>query len=309
MKNIRIIIPLALVFASCSSHSSDIEFVEKYYQGLNEGDYKKVSSVISDQFTMRENESNYEVAFSPEEFHNWFQWDSVFNPVYTVSKIELKNDTVFATVSKKCDRIMLFNEAPITNLAYFEILNGKIMAINRYKYLDADWKKWTKNKEEFLQFVRTQIPEYNDMEKVQDLEYGQKFAKAIHIYTDYTENEISLNQSAALNIKSIHNGFDDSGTPFADYYLFYNNGSDSLLIDSDVGGKPVPKSDYKEFNIPENALSAIHSYWAGAGIVHYLVKTDATLVIYKCVYDEMEVAEAKEGESCFKYEKLKIYSY
>jgi hypothetical protein len=305
MKNILFALIALLLITACKEETDKLDLIQQYYEGLNSGDYKKASSVLSDQFIMRENEDNFEVSFSPEKFHDWFQWDSVFQPTYEIKASELVNDTLRIAISKKCDRIMLFNEAPLTNLAYFEISDGKIKAINRYKYLVADWNKWMKNKDQFLQFVHTEIPEYKDMEKVQNYEYGEKFAKAIQLYSFYVQNPIEL-KTPQVQIKTVNFEFDKNGNPSGDYYLFYNNDEDSLLIDKEYSGKLISPEEYTEYNIPANAITALHSYWAGVGLVHYVTKTDSSLTIYKCIFGEMDVVEAKEGDNPYRYEKFRI---
>lgn len=282
-----------------------MKVVQQFYDGLNAGDYQKVSSVLSDKFIMRENEGNFEVSFSPDKFHDWFQWDSVFNPTYEILSSERINDTLRLAISKKCDRIMLFNKVPIRYLAFFEISNGKLNAVNRYSYLGTNWEKWTQKKEKFLQFVHTEIPEYNDMEEVQDYEHGEKYAKAIQLFNFYVQNPIVL-KTPQVKIKTVNLKFDKNGDPSGEYYLFYNNGKDSLLIDKEYSGKLITPEEYSNYNIPENALTALESYWAGIGLIHFVVKSDSNLTIFKCVFDEMDVAEAKEGDNPYRYDKFKI---
>jgi hypothetical protein len=311
MKNILWIVISVLSFLSCSKENSHIKIVQQYYDGLNAGNYMKTSHVLSNQFIMRENESNYEVAFSPEEFHNWFQWDSVFNPTYTVTDLHLKNDTVFAQITKKCDRIMLLHDEPLSNLAYFEISDGKIKAINRYKYTNANWDKWMKNRNEFLQFCNSELRELGDFMNAQNVDMALIYAKAIAIYTHYKEHKISFDQSnnPDVTLRSIHKGFDDFDTPMAEYYLYFNGDADSILIDKEYGGEAIDPSDYDEYNIPGNALAALYSYWAGVGIIHYVEKNETSLVVYKCVFYEEDVVKENADQPCFKYEKFRVYAY
>ncbi|PLX20064.1 MAG: hypothetical protein C0599_09810 [Salinivirgaceae bacterium] len=305
MKNILFALFALLLITACKEETDKLNLVQQYYEGLNSGDYKKASSVLSDNFIMRENEDNFEVSFSPEKFHDWFQWDSVFQPTYEIKSSELVNDTLRLAITKKCDRIMLFNEAPLTNLAYFEISDGKIKAINRYSYLGADWQRWSKNKERFLEFARTYLPEYTYIEQVQNLEYGYRFKKTIEMFQFYDQNPITLNTSG-IRLNTSNFKFDDWDIPKADYYLLYNNDADSIFIYNELQGSKISPEEYAEYNLPENAITPIYSYWAGGGLIHYLVKSNSNLIIYKCEFDEMEVAEAKEGDNPYTYEKFRI---
>ena len=79
-----------------------------------------------------------------------------------------------------------------------------------------------------------------------------------------------------------------------------------MLIDKEYSGNLIEPEQYSEYNIPDNAITALHSYWAGVGLVHYVVRSDAKLTVFKCAYDEMEVVEAGEGENPFRYEKFRI---
>jgi hypothetical protein len=182
MNTIFGIILAVFALVACQQTKSDLELVQQYYKGLNNGDYQMVADVIGESLIMRENQDNFEVAFNTEEFHKWFQWDSVFNPIYEIKPSQLVNDTLRIAVTKTCDRILLFHEAPITFLAYFEISNGRINAINRYDYLDTDWAKWIQNREDLIVWINGNHPHLNGFMNRQDKLYAERFASAIKLF-------------------------------------------------------------------------------------------------------------------------------
>ena len=93
--------------------TSSIEIVKEFYKGLNQSDFKLISNCIADSFAMNEIEWKINLKYSKNEYHDWFQWDSIFNPKYEIVELEERNDSVFATISKDDYRIHLLHEIPL----------------------------------------------------------------------------------------------------------------------------------------------------------------------------------------------------
>lgn len=170
---------------SCSLHNDkngSIEIIKNYYDGLNQSNYELVSSCIGDSLAMNETEWNYYLTFSRSEFKDWFQWDSTFKPKYKIVNINEKNDSVFATITKIDSRIQVLNYKPITYKVHFDIVDNKLIALHRYKYLQADWTTWQSNREQFIKWIDHFHPEYSGFMNVQNKEYGEKYLDAINLY-------------------------------------------------------------------------------------------------------------------------------
>lgn len=180
---------LAFLFLTIScgiqnEKTGSVEIVKNFYKGLNQSNYELIEKYLGDSLAMNENEWNYYLTFSKSEFRDWFQWDSVFNPKYEIVELAEKNDTVFASITKTDQRIQLLNKEPITYQVYFDVVDYKLVAVNRYKYLQADWTLWQTNREEFIKWVDKFHPEYSGFMNVQNKEYGERYLNAIHLYLE-----------------------------------------------------------------------------------------------------------------------------
>lgn len=204
---------------SCSlqnDKTSSIEIVKDFYKGLNQSNYELVENYLGDSLAMNENEWNYYLTFSRAEFKDWFQWDSTFKPKYEIVEIAEKNDTVFATITKIDNRIQLLNQKPITYKVHFDIVDSKLIALNRYKYLQADWTIWQSNREEFIKWIDNFHPDYSGFMNAQNKEYGEKYLKAINLYL---EREKQLAEETEFTIIDAW-GNDELGNA---YFAFYKD--------------------------------------------------------------------------------------
>ena len=202
---------------SCSfqnDKTSSIEIVENFYKGLNQSNYELIASNLSDSLAMNEIESNYYVTFSRSEFKDWFQWDSTFSPKYEISELEVRNDSIFGTVSKFCSRIQLLHEKPLVCKTHFEIVDNKLIAINRLKYLDADWNFWISKREKFIEWIANNHPDYSDFMNVQNKEFGERYLKVLNLYL---EREKQLAEETEYSIIDAW-GNDAIGNAFFAFY-------------------------------------------------------------------------------------------
>ena len=167
-----------------NDRTSSIEIAKEFYKGLNQADFKLISNCIADSFAVNEKEWNLILKYSKNEYQNWFQWDSIFNPKYEIVEIEERNDSVFATISKDDCRIHLLHENPLVYKVHFDIVDNKLIAINTIKYLNADWTVWQNNRKKFIDWIVNSHPDYSDFMNVQNKEFGEKYLKAINLYLE-----------------------------------------------------------------------------------------------------------------------------
>jgi hypothetical protein len=188
MKPTYLIIVFFLFLAtSCqlsNGNADSTELVKAFYKGLNQSDFKTVSNCIGDTILINEVESNFALAFSKDEYHDWFLWDSTFNPKYEIAELEVRNDSVFATISKNGYRIQLLHETPLVYKVHFDIADNKLVAINRTRYVNADWTLWQSNRDKFMQWVARYYPDCSDFMSVQNKEFGAKYLKVLHLYLE-----------------------------------------------------------------------------------------------------------------------------
>ena len=237
---------------SCSFQSdktSSIEIVQNFYKGLNQSNYELVANYLGDSLAMNEIEWNYYLTFSRNEFKDWFQWDSTFNPKYEISELEVRNDSIFGTISKLCFRIQFLHEEPLTCKAHFEIVDNKLIAINRLKYLNADWNLWQSNREKFIEWIVSNHPDYSDFMNVQNKEFGERYLKILNLYL---EREKQLAEETEFKIIDAW-GNDELGNA---YFAFYKDSiyypDPNLWYKYDIAGDTI--RIFKEENYIEKLL-------------------------------------------------------
>ena len=77
---------------------------------------------------------------------------------------------------------------------------------------------------------------------------------------------------------------DSSGNPHADVILF--RGGYEQKVASINACNEIPKAEYKNYEIPENAITAIGGFWAGLGSYFYLVEKDGVYSVYEGFTEE-----------------------
>lgn len=181
-------ISIILLFATClfgcqktnQTDSDNLTLVKKYYEGLQISDFKLINKSIADTFIVQEGESVTQ--YTKNDYMDWFQWDSLFHPVYKLVNLQIINDSIIATISKNCFRIQFLNEKPVVFQLYFEINNNQINRVHSFKYLEFDLPAWSKNRKDLTDWIADNHPENNDFMKVQDISYGLQYRQLIELY-------------------------------------------------------------------------------------------------------------------------------
>jgi len=81
-------------------------------------------------------------------------------------------------------RIHLLNEKPFVFEAHFEIVDNKLVVLNRIKIRNVDWTVWQNNRENLIKWIDTYEPDYSGFMTVQNKEYGEKYLNAINLYLE-----------------------------------------------------------------------------------------------------------------------------
>ena len=102
---------LTLVFACDSNDAPEKEeLARNYYKALTDSDYAQIVALHYD--SIRVKEGPFISAYSKENYINWFQWDSVFNPNYEILDFKIVDEGAEITVSKVCERIEVIKFDP-----------------------------------------------------------------------------------------------------------------------------------------------------------------------------------------------------
>ena len=79
-------------------------------------------------------------------------------------------------------------------------------------------------------------------------------------------------------------GEDSSANPHADV-IFSANGTETKVASINACSD-IDKADYKTYEIPDNAISAVGGFWAGLGSYFYLVEKDGKFVVFEGFTEE-----------------------
>ncbi|KJD35467.1 hypothetical protein PW52_10250 [Tamlana sedimentorum] len=194
----RILITISFIsvfgFISCKNSTENginLAHAKRYIQGLNLSNKAQISDLISDSLTTVIPAYNYKVAYSkPDYLNNWLKWDSVFNPSYTILKIEAEADFVKVKVSKTDERINFFMGEPFITNEVFHFKNNKIVSIET-TYLNFNEDVWETNKSNFFNWIETHDPNLKNFMYNQTETGGIKLKRAIELYRQQQKQEIT----------------------------------------------------------------------------------------------------------------------
>jgi len=195
--NIKVILLLLLFgLLSCKTTKQDLnkesiklQLAASYYKALNDSKTSQMRALVGDTIVIRENADNYEERFSQKEYIQWLEWDSVFEPTYTVLEIEQDNQIVKAKISKMDKRLAFLHEKPIVWNEIVKFDNNrtqvnKISRIDRVKYEVFDVEKFIKNREVLVTWIDENYPELKGFLYPQTKPAAIQYLKAIVLYLD-----------------------------------------------------------------------------------------------------------------------------
>jgi hypothetical protein len=102
---------------------------------------------------------------------------------------------------------------------------------------------------------------------------------------------------ATFQIESSEN--EELGSPFSKISVKLN---DKLIFIKDIQGEATEfnKDDFKNHQIPEDALAACGAWWAGGGIYFYLIIKDNSVHVYEGYLDE------EQEDDSYHWKKFKV---
>lgn len=161
--NFKITALLFLVFLSaCQSFTKENakeRSVRLYIHALNQANFHNLDQLLSDSILMSEQE--FTILKGKEQFHTFFQWDSVFSPKYQLLRIQETEDGVNTTISKNCKRITFLQDSASIYKTTFHFDKNKISKIHTTENVYFDTVRWTQNRDELVDWVNITHPELN----------------------------------------------------------------------------------------------------------------------------------------------------
>jgi len=156
--------------------------VPLFFNYMNEGDFVKISEVITQDFTIVEGDQV--LCSDPEGFYTLFQWDSVFNPSFEILEIESEKNKTRLSISKTCKRIEFLNREPLRYIVDVYTTGGKISRMETQDYIDTDFRKWSNRRDKLVQWTRENHPEIPGFIIDISIEGAQNYILAINLFIE-----------------------------------------------------------------------------------------------------------------------------
>jgi len=181
---IKYLILLILFTYSCNDASKNLthdEIVSEYIKGLNESNFKKIKTYISDSLILIE--EGFTLTKSLNEYYTFFQWDSVFFPKYTLLKShKINNNLSEIILSKICKRIEYLHDSEIVYKQLIQIDKNEIIQIETKELTVFDTLKWSSRRDTLVKWIENYYPDLNGFEYDQTLTGAEDYIKAIELY-------------------------------------------------------------------------------------------------------------------------------
>ncbi len=130
-----------------------------------------------------------------------------------------------------------------------------------------------------------------EQEKKEEVKTPEKVVEQVEPKLKEPEEGLEKDNSQANAKFIIKNlGENDTGNPYSLISVTYCNKTTEITRITG-SATAIEKSEFKEKEIPQNALSACGAWWAGAGDYFYVVPSDKGVVVFQGWQDE-----GQEGE-------------
>ncbi|MFQ5447351.1 MAG: hypothetical protein ACE5FF_10475 [Saprospiraceae bacterium] len=73
--------------------------------------------------------------------------------------------------------------------------------------------------------------------------------------------------------------------------VFIQIGDSKVKVDDILNCEAIPPKDYAQYQIPENAISAVGGWWAGSGDYYYVVMEGENYLVKLGTMDEQQAAD------------------
>ena len=177
---------LFMVFVALSCSNKQVNpvlrnTVDNYYEAFNTGNFNEMRQLVTDSIKLLE--GSLLIAQGEKALYNFFQWDSVFDPSYTIIAYEeLDSNHALATVEKSCKRIRFLIDKPFVTKVKIEFNKAKIDAVSTVDYIDVDFDAWEAKRNALTGYIDNKYPELSGFVFDQSKAGAENYLKAIEIY-------------------------------------------------------------------------------------------------------------------------------
>ncbi len=177
-----IIIAISVLLFNCntSSKKSQEDIVRGFYAELNKADFKQISKFITD--SIKTSEGGEVLTKTKEDFYKFFQWDSVFAPIYKIIDLKKIDNKIEITVSKSCKRIRFLHDKATVSKIVTTFKENKIHTINTVDYLVFDFQKWQSRRDTLLKRMEINHSDFPSFIHDQTLHGAYNYSKAIDLF-------------------------------------------------------------------------------------------------------------------------------
>lgn len=182
IKFISALLLLSIGLLSCGSSQKKIdrlEITKQYYNFLNNPLPSGMTTWFADSLVTIE--GGYEQSYSAKAYHEFSQWDAVFDPTYTILDMGEEGEIVNVKISKRDKRISFLLEEPFITDQTLTFVNDKITTV-KTEYINFNSTIWEQNKNDLLSYIGENHPELKGFLYDQTKAGGMKFLKAIELY-------------------------------------------------------------------------------------------------------------------------------
>lgn len=156
------------------------ETVTKYYNAFDSANYNEIRTLINDSITVIS--GDYVMPYSHESFHEFFKWDSLFKPSYSIVELEEKNNRIMATIASESLRYEFLKNNPLTCQFEISFNYGKISKIKDVQCIGADWNIWQKERDSLVRWITTNHPKLDGFIYDMTMNGAINYLKAIELY-------------------------------------------------------------------------------------------------------------------------------
>lgn len=202
MKQLSIITLLLLIISCNQDHHLQQETVKKYYQALDQGNYPTLRTTIADTLTLIS--GDYSTSYSPQDFYEFFKWDSIFKSEYNIRKLTTKKEVVLATIAQKNLRNDFLKNNPLVFTVKISFKESKISRIEELAYTNVDWIVWSQQRDTLAQWINTYHKPLDGFVNDMSMQGANHYLKAIALYNNQAHPSVYQMWSEYLTANPSH---------------------------------------------------------------------------------------------------------
>nr|WP_292963255.1 MULTISPECIES: ASCH domain-containing protein [unclassified Allomuricauda] len=237
MKKKLLALPLLLLLVGCNNQKlTHQETVIKYYNAFGSGNFNEIRSLTNDTIIITS--GDYVTPYTHESFHEFFKWDSIFEPTYEIVKLEEKNNHVFATVAQNNLRNEFLKNNPLVFQVKISFDSGKMSKVEELEYKDVNWNIWNQKKDSLVDWIKDNYSELDGFANNMTMQGATNYLKAIELYKTGIDK----------TVYEMWNSFIESNPEFnkeemPEAWFFHNNEKDAnRLAELTLNGKKKASS-------------------------------------------------------------------